>query len=122
MRNQLYCLLAEVKLVPRDDYHHLTDMYTRNLELVKAVLCAGLYPNVIKVGLGLESKGRCGKKRLKTTMRTKYAWSFERTSYTLFISCFRISYRDHAIFMLAFVSSFFYDRLFVSLFFCSFIL
>ena len=75
MRNQLYYLLAEARLVPNDDTNLVTNMYSRNLGLVRAVLCAGLYPNVIKVGLGLESKGRCGKKRLKTTLRTKYVSS-----------------------------------------------
>ena len=73
MRNQLFYILAGARLVPNDDTNLVTNMYSRNLGLVRAVLCAGLYPNVIKVGLGLESKGRCGKKRLKTTLRTKYS-------------------------------------------------
>jgi len=41
------------------------------MELVKAILCAGLFPNAVKVGLGLESKGRGGKKRVRVAFRTK---------------------------------------------------
>lgn len=38
---------------------------------LQAILCAGLFPNAVKVGLGLESKGRGGKKRVRVAFRTK---------------------------------------------------
>ena len=37
----------------------------------QAIVCAGLFPNAVKMGLGIESKGKCGKKRVRLAFRTR---------------------------------------------------
>lgn len=49
----------------------LTYIISRFVFFLQAILCAGLFPNAVKVGLGLESKGRGGKKRVRVAFRTK---------------------------------------------------
>lgn len=71
MRDQFIRLLEESGLVRSFGSGHSLNAFGSNLELVKAVLCAGLFPNTVKVGLGIESKGRCGKKRVRVSFRTK---------------------------------------------------
>lgn len=71
MRDQFIRLLEVSGLVPSFDSGHTVNAFSGNLELVKAILCAGLFPNAVKVGLGIESKGRCGKKRVRVAFRTR---------------------------------------------------
>lgn len=71
MRSQFIRLLESSGLVCKFDSGHTINSFGGNLELVKAVVCAALFPNAVKVGLGIESKGRCGKKRIRVAFRTK---------------------------------------------------
>ena len=50
---------------------NVTCMMSSFCYFLQAILCAGLFPNAVKVGLGLESKGRGGKKRVRVAFRTK---------------------------------------------------
>jgi len=71
MRDQFSRLLEDSDLVPNTNSGAAVNVFSENMELVKAILCAGLFPNVVKVGLGLESKGQGGKKRVRVAFRTK---------------------------------------------------
>lgn len=71
MRDQFVRLLELSGLVSSYHSGHTVNAFGGNLELVKAIVCAGLFPNAVKVGLGIESKGRCGKKRVRVAFRTK---------------------------------------------------
>ncbi|KAJ7390027.1 mitochondrial large ribosomal subunit assembly [Desmophyllum pertusum] len=71
MRDQFSRLLEDSGLVPSSTSGDAVNFFCGNMELVKAILCAGLFPNAVKVGLGLESKGRGGKKRVRIAFRTK---------------------------------------------------
>lgn len=71
MRDQFRRLLEDSGLVSSINSSGAVNNFSGNMELVKAILCAGLFPNAVKVGLGLESKGRGGKKRVRVAFRTK---------------------------------------------------
>ncbi|XP_078378634.1 uncharacterized protein LOC144661700 [Oculina patagonica] len=71
MREQFSRLLEDSGLVPSSTDSGAVNYFSGNMELVKAILCAGLFPNAVKVGLGFESKGRGGKKRMRVAFRTK---------------------------------------------------